>query len=65
MLFEYKLFELEIVFDTKFIKGLEPKGIPLIDGKPYSAPIGLGYFMYKTGLISKLPENQQNLTLYS
>ncbi len=62
---EYKLSGLEIIFNTKFIKGRSPKDIPDIDGKPYTAPIDLGHFMYKTGLISKLPDNQQNFTFYS
>jgi hypothetical protein len=62
---EYQFSDLEIIFDTKFIKGRESSDIPDIDGRPYTSPIDLGHFMYKIGLISKLPDNQQNFTFYS
>ncbi|TOL43619.1 hypothetical protein CGH96_25380, partial [Vibrio parahaemolyticus] len=62
---EYTFSELEMVLDSKFIKGREVSDIPVIDGKPYCNLIDLGHFVYKIGLISKLPDESQNFTFYT
>lgn len=62
---EYKLSDLNVIFDTKFVKGREVKEIPRVDGKPYAGHIDLGHFVYKIGLISKLPDSSQNFTFYT
>ncbi len=62
---EYTLSELEMVLDSKFIKGREVSDISVIDGKPYCNLIDLGHFVYKIGLISKLPDESQNFTFYT
>ncbi|CAA0344868.1 conserved hypothetical protein [Alteromonas infernus] len=62
---EYTLSEIEIVLDSKFIKGREASTIPVIDGKPYCELIDLGHFVYKIGLISKMPANSQKFIFYT
>ncbi|WP_223296227.1 P-loop ATPase, Sll1717 family [Shewanella halifaxensis] len=62
---EYTFSELEMILDSKFIKGRDASDIPVIDGKPYCELIDLGHFVYKIGLISKLPDSSQKFTYYT